>query len=303
MSESIGHNQIIDIRKSYENRELEISKKKTSWTEVKDSLISSYKHSKELQKNLYWLAWDKQDLDMIDSLDKDFQSRLKKQAEKHQSNESVTKWRYNESLSKLWVTYEQFEAEHNKVQNLKLNSSINENIMNLDHSLETPILEPLDIILILATFKTTLWKLWLKGLSKWCSLIFEKTWEILIKTETWTKVLEAKWIWEKAIQRILEKYKDKIQWAKELFEPHWITTEWVKIKTSNVEELWKPTIIKSEITKEAANKWVEHTNELFNFLTNRMVFKNSDWSLIYTKDFVQRIKELSENLKPSELLT
>ncbi|EKE27047.1 MAG: hypothetical protein ACD_4C00076G0005 [uncultured bacterium (gcode 4)] len=256
--ESAHTTQTIDVKHFKESKEWSDKSKRADWKEVSDKLISGYKQSQELQKNLLWLWWDNQDRLMIDALDKEYQSNLKIIAEKHQSNERSTKEKYSKNFAKFWVTYEQFEVEYNKIWNLKYDHSITEKIKNLDNPIETPLLDPLDIILILATFTEIVWKLWLKVLWKWCSLVLNKTWEILIKTEAWTKVLEAKWIWEKLIQRILEKYKDRIQWVKELFEPHWVTSEWIRVKIPKETKGWNFARMEWEEVRE----WIKNLKDV-----------------------------------------
>lgn len=79
-----------------------------------------------------------------------------------------------------------------------------------------------------------------------------------------------------------------------------MTPEWFSIPIPK-EEWAKQFISKSKMIWDAAEKWLEHSNDIFNVLTNRMVFKNSAWESISVDDFLLRLEELWNILKPSDL--
>ncbi|MDD2487495.1 MAG: hypothetical protein PHS92_03930 [Candidatus Gracilibacteria bacterium] len=219
--------------------------------------------------------------------------------QENQRNESKLREQYIKILQgcfgKDCPSYDTFEKEYSKVEALPDTNFI-ENLKNLDHPLETPLLEPLDIILLLATFSTILGKVGLNVLSKGCRLMVDKTGKIMLQTEAGTKILEAKEIGGKAIQSIFEKYKGKIQGFKETFEPHGVTTEGFSIKVPKNE--FKPgNIARAESMGEGA----DFVDGAFNKLVNATMFRNSE-GLIGNKEFMFKIEDLAKDINIKDFL-
>ena len=178
---------------------------------------------------------------------------------------------------------------------IKLQSWPDFNINDLKNSelwLKTPLLDPLDIILLFAAFGEILWKIGLKVLAKGCSLLF-KGGKLLIKTTTWEE-LELS---GKVARKIFEKYKDKLKGLSEsiedIFEP--ATTNWIKVPG-------KTDKMRNAARAVSTGEWADYVETAFNKLLNKMILRNADGELIGNKEFLWKIEDLATDLNPKDFL-
>lgn len=169
-------------------------------------------------------------------------------------------------------------------------------IKEMDWPLEVPLIDHVDIILFLASITEVVLNLWIKG---W-KFILNKTWECLLKTETWTQLIKLKDWGLQVIQRLVEKSKEWIKLLKP--KEYGVTPDWVMMAVwDDAVETWiSKTVTKSETIWDWAKKWVDFIKDKNSILSNNYMFLR-EYSSMTPELFNERVYDLIKDLTVKNL--
>lgn len=205
-----------------------------------------------------WLLWNEIKFKdrfwpLNKSIQKDTLDAYKRKAE----SSLIKIWDYNKKIqNEFWPnapTVEEIQKEIDRKPSTNTEDFVNK-LKELDHPVEVPLIDPLDIMMIWAGVTEMVVALW----KKWWSILIEKTWEFFIKSWASKQLIKFKDWWIQMLQKVIEK-----SWAKEALElltpkPILTTTTWEKVVLNEATEEWVVWVWKvagKEVWSETQTVW------------------------------------------------